>query len=252
MRKPMVAGNWKMNKTLAEARELARGVVEGAKGIDTVDVVLAPTALCVSAVSEIVSKSNVGLSSQNMHWAESGAYTGELGPTMLLDAGCDYVILGHSERRQYFGEDDAYIHRKLRAALAHDLTPILCLGETLDEREGGRTQQKVDFQIRAAFSGIHADDAPSIVVAYEPIWAIGTGRTASPEQAQEVHAAIRGLLTALYDGSIAAQIRILYGGSVKPSNIDDLISQPDIDGALVGGASLKAESFNALITACAK
>ena len=248
MRTPVVAGNWKMNNTLAQATALAEGIAEATAGLNIVELVVGPTALCLKTVSDSVKGSKIGVSAQNMYWAEKGAYTGELGPTMLLDVGCTYAILGHSERREYFGEDDELIHRKVRAALAHGLTPILCFGETLGEREAGRTQEKVDFQIRAALSGISADDIPSIILAYEPIWAIGTGRTASPEQAQEVHGAIRALLTELYGGAIAAQTRVLYGGSVKPGNIADIIGQPDIDGALVGGASLDAEHF-ALICA---
>ncbi len=251
MRKPFVAGNWKMNKSLSEAAELAKGVADATAGLNGVEVVIAPVSLCLASVIDAVGSTHVGVSAQNMHWAEQGAYTGELSPTMLKEAGCGYVILGHSERRELFGEGDEFIHRKLRSALNHGLVPILCIGETLEEREAGKTQQKVDFQIRAALSGIAADDVADIVIAYEPIWAIGTGRTASPQQAQEVHGAIRELLTTMYDGSIASRCRILYGGSVKPANIDDLISQPDIDGALVGGASLKVDSFAAIAKACA-
>jgi triosephosphate isomerase len=185
-----------------------------------------------------------------MHWAESGAYTGEVSPVMLQDVGCGLVILGHSERRQYFGEADELVNQKVKSALSHDLDPIVCVGESLGERESGKTQEKVDFQIRAALSGVRRDDIPRVTIAYEPIWAIGTGRTASPEQAQEVHAQIRTLIAALYDQHVSDAVRIQYGGSVKPHNIAELIAQPDIDGALVGGASLKAESFVAIIEAC--
>jgi triosephosphate isomerase len=249
-RTPFVAGNWKMNKTRWDARDLAREIVEGVRGIDDVDVAIAPTAVCLSEVSNVVHGTSVRLSAQNMHWAESGAYTGEISPLMLQDVGCSLVILGHSERRAYFSETDELVNQKVKSALAHDLDVIVCVGESLDEREGGKTQQKVDFQIRAALSDVRRDDIPRITIAYEPIWAIGTGRTASPQQAQEVHAQIRSLVAALYDRDTADAVRIQYGGSVKPHNIADLIAQPDIDGALVGGASLKADSFVAIIEAC--
>lgn len=177
-----------------------------------------------------------------MHWEERGAFTGEISPLMLRDAGCRFVILGHSERRQYFGEDDASVHRKVRAALAHELTPIVCVGETLSEREAGQTLDVVGRQVRGALLGLQADAIRHVVVAYEPVWAIGTGRVATPQQAQEVHCWIRNLLAETF-GSVAEEVRILYGGSVKPENIDELMAEADIDGALVGGASLQAESF---------
>ena len=251
-RTPLVAGNWKMNKDQGAARDLARGVVEASRGLGGVDLVIAPTALHLSGVHDIIRGCDIGLAAQNMHWAESGAYTGEVSPTMLRDIGCDWVILGHSERRQYFAESDELINRKVRAALAHDLRPILCVGESLEERESGETREKVDFQVRAALAGVRGDDIERVVIAYEPIWAIGTGRVASPEQAQEVHEAIRALVGALYDQPAAAGLRILYGGSVKPDNIDELIAQPDIDGALVGGASLKPDSFVAIAESSAR
>lgn len=252
MRTPLVAGNWKMNKTLSGALELAKGVADGTRGLQGVEVAVAPVAPYLPAVGQAISGSIVALSSQNMHWAEHGAYTGEISPTMLLDVGCKYAIIGHSERREYFLETDELVNQKVRSALAHDLVPILCIGETLDEREAGKTASKVDFQVRAALSGVSADEAPKVVIAYEPIWAIGTGRTATPEQAQEVHAQIRALLAALYGTHIATQIRILYGGSVKADNIAELIFQADIDGALVGGASLTVDSFVAIARACAR
>lgn len=250
-RRAFVAGNWKMNLAPREARELAVAVVQGARAIRGADLAIAPTALCLTTIAEVVAGSEVGLSAQNMHPAESGAYTGELSPTMLLAAGCRYVILGHSERREHFGESDAFINEKVRSAISHNLAPILCIGETLAEREGGRTAAKVETQIRAGLQGVNAEDAAGVTIAYEPIWAIGTGRTASPEQAQDVHAQIRSLLRVLYDERTAEAVRIQYGGSVKPSNIADLIAQPDIDGALVGGASLDADSFLAIVEACA-
>jgi triosephosphate isomerase len=252
MRTPLVAGNWKMNKTLAGSRELAAGVAAGTRDLRGVAVVVAPVAPYLMAISESLRGTNVAVAAQNMHWAEHGAYTGEVSPTMLQDVGCQYVILGHSERREYFHETDEMVNQKVRSALSHDLTPILCIGETLAEREAGRTASKVDFQVRAALAGVSTDDATRVVLAYEPIWAIGTGRTATPEQAQEVHAQIRTLLAELYGTHIATQIRILYGGSVKADNAAELIFQADIDGALVGGASLTVDSFVAIARACAR
>lgn len=250
-RTAFVAGNWKMNLGRAEARELAAAVATGTRALGAVDVAVAPPAVWLADVAHTVQGTRVALSAQNMHPAKNGAYTGELAPPMLTEVGCRYVILGHSERREYFGETDAFVNQKVVAALAHDLSPIVCVGETLDEREAGQTRAKVDGQVRAALSGIRPEDMARVTIAYEPIWAIGTGRTASPEQAQEVHAQIRSLLVALYDHAIADAVRIQYGGSVKADNIAELYAQPDIDGALVGGASLKADSFLAIVTACA-
>lgn len=252
MRRPIIAGNWKMNKTPEQAKELAQAVVDGAQAYEGVDVVLAPTALCLTTVESVTRPSEIHVAAQNMHVAASGAYTGEIGGAMLRDAGCTYVILGHSERRQLFGETDEGVNSKLKAALGVDLTPIVCIGETLQEREADKTEDKVAFQVTAALAGLSAQDAADVVLAYEPIWAIGTGRTASPEQAQQVHAMIRQLLTNLYGAPTANKIRIQYGGSVKPDNAADLLSQPDIDGALVGGASLKADDFGGIIAALEK
>lgn len=243
MRKPIVAGNWKMNKHIGEAQELAAGVAEGIDDLDNVDVVVGPTAICLAPVAAVIEDSNLGLAAQNMHWAKNGAYTGEVSPTMIKDAGCDWVILGHSERREYFHESDKDINHKTHIALEHDLKPIVCIGETLDEREDERTLQKVEFQVRAALAGINKSDVKNVVIAYEPIWAIGTGETATPEQAQEVHSDIRSMLADIYGKEVADAIRILYGGSVKPHNIAEIIDQPDVDGALVGGASLEVDSF---------
>jgi triosephosphate isomerase len=251
MRTPIIAGNWKMNLHLEDAIALAKGVAQGTDGAQNVDVVVGPTFVCLAKVADALEGTHVGVAAQNMHTATSGAFTGELSPTMLKDAGCSYVILGHSERRQYFGETDRGVNEKAKVALAHGLTPIVCIGESLDEREAEKTMDKVSFQVAAALSGIGEEDVVKVVLAYEPIWAIGTGKTASPEQAQEVHAGIRALLADLYSDEIAQQIRIQYGGSVKPANIAELISQPDIDGALVGGASLKADSFSAIVNASA-
>jgi len=252
MRTRVVAGNWKLNKNQAESRALAREVAEAVKGLRGVEVVVSPVGLYLSAVVETLRGTEVAVSAQNMHWAESGAYTGEVSPTMLQDVGCTHVILGHSERREYFGEDDNLINQKVRSALSHDLTPIFCFGETLEEREAGKTKARVDHQIRAGLEGVSSDDLTRVILAYEPVWAIGTGRTATPEQAQEVHQHIRTLLSEMFGTDIAAKIRILYGGSVKADNAAELISQPDIDGALVGGASLKTADFAAIARAASR
>jgi triosephosphate isomerase len=243
MRKPIVAGNWKMNNTLAESRALTAGIVEAVASHDAPDIVIAPTAISLAGVGELLGDSNVELAAQNMHWAAGGAYTGEVSAAMIKDAGCTWVILGHSERRQYFGESDEGVNHKAHVALGADLTPIICVGETLEEREAERTVQKIELQVRAALAGIDQADASRVVIAYEPIWAIGTGKTASAEQAQEIHLAIRNIVADIYGRQIADQMRILYGGSVKPGNIAELIAQPDLDGALIGGASLRTDSF---------
>ncbi len=249
-RTAFVAGNWKMNLGRWEARDLATAVLDGVRGVRGVEIALAPSTIWLSEIAQVVHGSSVTLAAQTMHHAENGAYTGETSPLMLVDIGCKNVILGHSERRQFFGETDDIVNQKVLSALGHDLAPILCVGESLDEREAGRTNTKVDGQIRAGLRGVRAEDMASVTIAYEPIWAIGTGRTASPEQAQEVHAQIRSLLRALYSQEISESVRLQYGGSVKPDNIADLYAQPDIDGALVGGASLKPESFVAIVEAC--
>jgi triosephosphate isomerase len=242
VRVPLIVGNWKMHGLREEARALARAVHEGVRNLHGREVGIAPPFTALTTVAEALAGSTVTLGAQNMHWEERGAFTGEISPLMLRDAGCRFVILGHSERRQYFGEDDASVHRKVRAALAHELTPIVCVGETLSEREAGQTLDVVGRQVRGALLGLQADAIRHVVVAYEPVWAIGTGRVATPQQAQEVHCWIRNLLAETF-GSVAEAVRILYGGSVKPENIDELVAEADIDGALVGGASLQAESF---------
>ena len=252
MRTPIIAGNWKMNKRLEDAIALAEAVASATSDVKNVDVVVAPTFVCLASVASALEGTHVGVAAQNMHTATSGAFTGEISPTMLTDVGCGHVILGHSERRQFFGETDRGVNEKAKVALAHGLIPIICIGESLGEREAEQTMDKVSFQVTAALSGIGEEDITKVVLAYEPIWAIGTGKTATPEQAQEVHASIRALLAQLYSEDIAQQIRIQYGGSVKPANIADLISQPDIDGALVGGASLKADSFSQIVMASDK
>ncbi|MCX8070895.1 MAG: triose-phosphate isomerase [Candidatus Binatia bacterium] len=242
MRTPLIAGNWKMHGLAAEARALAQAMRDGAHGLTDREVVLAPPFTALHVVREVLHGSSIGLAAQNMHWEDRGAFTGEISPPMLVDAGCRYVILGHSERRQFFGENDTTVQRKVHAALRHGLVPIVCVGETLGEREAGRTLDVVAAQVRAALLGLDAAAIRAVVVAYEPVWAIGTGRVATPQQAQEVHSYIRGLLRE-QAGEVATEVRILYGGSVKPDNIDDLMKEPDIDGALVGGASLEAQSF---------
>jgi triosephosphate isomerase len=248
-RKKIVAGNWKMNLDRAKARELTAAVAARVGEAGGVELVLCPPALYVETVATALhlaggkSPSGVALGSQNMHDKASGAFTGEVAPAMLVDLGCQYVILGHSERRTLFGETDAIVNAKTKAALAAGLTPIVCVGETLEEREGGRTDAVVTTQVRGSLAGLSAADIEKIVVAYEPVWAIGTGKVATPLQAQEVHALIRSLLAGLASHEVAGKVRIQYGGSVKPDNAADLACQPDIDGALVGGASLKADDF---------
>ena len=248
-RKKIVAGNWKMNLDRAKARELTAAVAARVGEAGGVELVLCPPALYVETVATALhlaggkSPSGVALGSQNMHDKASGAFTGEVAPAMLVDLGCQYVILGHSERRTLFGETDAIVNAKTKAALAAGLTPIVCVGETLEEREGCRTDAVVTTQVRGSLAGLSAADIEKIVVAYEPVWAIGTGKVATPLQAQEVHALIRSLLAGLASPEVAGKVRIQYGGSVKPDNAADLACQPDIDGALVGGASLKADDF---------
>lgn len=243
-RRTIVAGNWKMNLDRVKARDLAAAVAARAAEAGTTELVLCPPAVYVETVATALGGSSpVALGAQNMHDQSSGAFTGEVAPPMLLDLGCRYVILGHSERRTLFGETDAVVNAKARAALAAGLTPIVCVGETLEEREGGRTAAVVTTQVQGSLAGLTPADLEKIVVAYEPVWAIGTGKVATPQQAQEVHALIRGLLGGLASPAVAAKVRIQYGGSVKPDNAADLAVQPDIDGALVGGASLKADDF---------
>jgi len=247
MRKPFIAGNWKMNLTTREAVTLAKKLVESLAGVTQVEIGIAPVYTVLPAVAAVVRGSNVQLLAQNLFWVDSGAYTGEVSGPMLKDAGCSHVIVGHSERRQHFGETDESVNKKLKAAFASGLVPIFCVGETLAEREQGRTFAVVERQVKGGLQDIPATDAAKIVVAYEPIWAIGTGKTATPAQAQEVHAQIRSLLARLYGQELADQVRIQYGGSVKADNIAELMQQPDLDGALVGGASLKADSFTAIV-----
>ena len=243
----LVAGNWKMNTDLAEAVRLASDVAREVESGD-VTVAVCPPFISLEAVAEMLRESPVRLGAQTMHYEESGAFTGEISAPMLTSVGCHYVILGHSERRQLFGETDEAVGEKVRTALRHGLVPILCVGETLDEREAGEEEAVVRRQLGGALGGVTLDDGAALVVAYEPVWAIGTGRTASPEQAQAMHAFIREDLSKRF-GNDGRAVEILYGGSVKPDNAADLFAQPDIDGGLIGGASLDAGSFAAIVAA---
>ena len=249
MRKTIIAGNWKMNKNHEEAAALARSIVERVGDITDVEIVLCPPFTSIGTVSDIISGTPVSLGAQNMHWEEKGAFTGEISSNMLLTLGCNFVILGHSERREYFGETDEIIACKLKAALTAGLTPIVCVGETKSEREDGVTEKVIETQVKRVIEGLSPEEFYGTVMAYEPVWAIGTGLTATSEQAQEVHAFIRKLLEESLSGKIAEKTRIQYGGSMKPDNAGELLDEPDIDGGLIGGASLDAESFKGIITA---
>jgi len=241
-RRSLVAGNWKMHGLPTQGSELALAIRGALSATATPDVALFPPYTSLTAVAEALDGSAIDLGAQNMHWEREGAYTGELSAAMLLELGCSFVLIGHSERRTLFHEDDRQVALKSNAAIAAGLTPMICVGETLEQRERGETSAVVARQVRAALESVDATRS-NVVLAYEPVWAIGTGRTASAAQAQEVHAAIRSLLSELYDSSTAERLRLLYGGSVKPANARELFSQPDIDGGLIGGASLDAQSF---------
>lgn len=246
-RQPFIAGNWKMHKTLAEARALAKAIRQGVAPGRQAEVAVAPPYTALAAVAEELSGSDIRLAAQDAFWEKQGAYTGAVSPLMLADVGCHYVIIGHSERRQHFGETNTTVNRRLKAVLGSGLAVILCVGETLEEREAGQTFEVVRTQLREGIAGMAAGP-DRLVIAYEPVWAIGTGKTATPQQAQEVHAFIRSLLRE-FMGPAAEEIRIQYGGSVTPDNAATLLGQPDIDGALVGGASLKPELFLPIIAA---
>jgi triosephosphate isomerase (TIM) len=249
VRRPFIAGNWKMNTTRSEAIDLVRALREMLTGVDTVDVAVCPPSVYLDAVADALGGSIVGLGAQNMYHESGGAYTGELSGAMLLDIGCRYVILGHSERRHILGESNEAVCRKVHAALVVGLTPIVCVGETLQEREAGKTSDIVAEQFFGSLAGVSADQALRIVIAYEPVWAIGTGVNATPEQAEEVHANLRGIMAGRYGAVVADQIRIQYGGSVKADNAAELLAKADIDGALVGGASLQAAGFAKIVQA---
>ena len=251
-RRILIAGNWKMNKTSAEGAALVKEIVSALPAGNLPEILVCPPYLTIPAVVEAAKGSAVMVGAENVHWAASGAYTGEVSTAMLLDADVTHVIIGHSERRQYFGETDETVNKRTAAALAAGLTAVVCVGETLDEREANQTAAVIDRQVRKAFEGISADDMAKVVIAYEPVWAIGTGKTATDDQAQEVHAQIRALLKDLYGEAVAEATRILYGGSMKPANAAGLLAQKDIDGGLIGGAALKAPDFLALIAAGAQ
>jgi triosephosphate isomerase len=251
IRKKLIAGNWKMNKTSAEAAELAREIVLAVANRPDVDVVICPPFTAIESVAKVVEGSAIKLGAQNMHHEASGAFTGEISAPMLRSFFATHVILGHSERRTLFGEIDGFINKKVLAALKNQLRPILCVGETLAEREAGSTLKVVQTQLEACLEGVSKELATNVIIAYEPVWAIGTGKNATADQAQEVHAFIRGLLTKLFGAQPAGRIRILYGGSMKPANAAELLAQNDIDGGLIGGASLEVRSFIDLINAAA-
>ena len=247
MRKPFIAGNWKMNMNTASAVSLASGLAKALEGVESVDVAVCPPFVYLQAVAAALSASNIALGSQNVYFEEKGAFTGEISCDMLKDVCCTYAIIGHSERRHVMGETDELINKKISASINSGLLPIFCVGELLEEREAGTTNDVVSSQVKKGLEGICAERIQAVTIAYEPVWAIGTGLTATPEQAQEVHAMIRGLLADMYGTDIAQSLRIQYGGSAKPDNTAELMSQPDVDGLLVGGASLKVDDFAAMV-----
>ncbi len=249
MRKPIIAGNWKMNKTVAEAKSLAEGIKIDLSECTSVDVVLCPPFTALKTVSDSISGTQIKLGAQNMNPELSGAFTGEVSPEMLRDVYCHYVILGHSERRALYGETDAIVNAKAKSALKNNILPIVCVGETLDERDAGKVEEVVEKQVRGSLAELSIDDMKKTIIAYEPVWAIGTGRTATPEQAQEVHSLIRKILADIFDESTAQSVRIQYGGSMKPDNAPELLAQPDIDGGLIGGAALDPHSFTQIVKA---
>lgn len=243
MRTPLMAGNWKMYKTVDEAVELVEGLLKGIGTTAPCEVLVCPPFTALYRIGTLVAGTPIALGAQDLFYELEGAYTGAISPVMLKDVGCTYVIVGHSERRQFFGDDDTAVNRKLRTALANGLRPIMCVGESKPQRDAGEAESIVVAQVRAGLAEVTAEQMQSVVIAYEPIWAIGTGDTATPADAQEMHAAIRRTLTELFGAATANNVRIQYGGSVKPDNVDELMAKPDIDGALVGGASLKVDSF---------
>ena len=249
MRKYVIAGNWKMFKTNTEARQLSEAIKSKNAAVKKTGIVICPPATALSTVAAVIEGSPIGVGAQNMYWENEGAYTGELSSAMIKSAGATYVIIGHSERRQYFGETDKTVNQKLMQALNTNLNPIVCIGETLDEREKGVTKDIIATQLKGALAGVTAEQMKKVILAYEPGWAIGTGKTATPEQAQDVHAFIRSELQSLYDAATSEAVIIQYGGSVKPTNAAELLKQKDIDGALVGGACLEADSFTQIIHA---
>jgi len=247
MRKAYIAGNWKMNMTIAESVELAKGVAAGVSGDTNADVAVVPQFLAIPEVAKAVAGTPVKVGAQDVFYETSGAFTGEIAPAMLKDAGCSFALVGHSERRHVIGETDEIIRKKLDALLAADIDVILCIGELIEERNAGKTEERLDTQVRAGLTGLTKEQIAKVTLAYEPVWAIGTGVTATTEQAQEAHAFVRKLVAELFDNSVAEAMRIQYGGSVKPGNAKELLAQPDVDGALVGGAALTSDSFLGII-----
>ena len=249
MRKKVIAGNWKMNKTNAEAVEMLTELKELVKGIDNVGIIIGAPFTALSDAVKAVKGSNIAIAAENVYPKDSGAYTGEVSPAMLKSIGVEYVILGHSERREYFKESDEFINEKVKAVLAAGMLPILCIGEKLEEREAGKTAEVTETQIRGGLKDITAEEAKKVIVAYEPVWAIGTGKTATPEMAQETHRQVRDVLVSMFGNETAEEMIIQYGGSMKPENAVELLAQKDIDGGLIGGASLKASSFAEIVIA---
>ena len=247
MRKPIIAGNFKMYKTINETIDYAKQFIDAVKDVTNIEIVIAPQALNILSITEVLKNTNIQISAQNVHWEDEGAFTGENSAKTLKSIGVNWTIIGHSERREYFGESDETVNKRIKNALKNNLKVIFCIGETLQERKDNLTLTKVQRQIEKGLEGITIEQLKSIVIAYEPIWAIGTGVTATKEQAQEVHHVIRQLLTEKFGKDISENMNILYGGSVKPNNIKELMSQPDIDGALVGGASLTVDSFKQIV-----
>ncbi len=247
MRKKIIAGNWKLNNTSKEAIELVTLLKRDLADVTDVGIIVCPVFTVLADVRDVLNESNIKIGAQNLFWEDSGAFTGEISAPLLKDVGVEYVIIGHSERRQYFGETDETVNKKIKAALSHGLTPIVCVGENLEERETDKTFDVIGKQCKESLAGYSAEEMKKMIIAYEPIWAIGTGKTAAPDQAQKVHKFIRDLLAEMHSDELAQSITIQYGGSVKPDNIKELISQVDIDGALVGGASLKRDSFVAIV-----
>ena len=247
MRIPVIAGNWKLQNTVQEALDLVGELKKNVSDVEGVEIIVGPVFTALCSVASELKGSNISVTSQNVFWEEKGAFTGEVAPAMLKDVGCSHAIIGHSERRQYFGETDETVNKRIKAALKAGLIPIVCVGEVLEERESGRTMDVVEAQVRRGLDGLGQEDMQRIIIAYEPVWAIGTGKTATPEQAEDVHKAVRDIISEIAGQNISQEIRILYGGSVKPDNVDELMSQADIDGALVGGASLNADSFARIV-----
>ena len=252
VRKPIIAGNWKLNKTLKESKALSKEILKKVQDVKNVDILVCPVFTSLSVVDQVIKGSVVKLGAQNCYWENSGAFTGEVSPQMIKELGCGYVIIGHSERRAMFSETNETVNKKIKAALTDNLIPILCVGETLSERESKETFEIVRNHVEGGLKGLDKQQVKNLIIAYEPVWAIGTGKVATPEQAEEVHKFIRELLEKLYDKSISDAVRIQYGGSVKPDNAEELMKKPNIDGALIGGASLKADSFAEIVAITSK